>query len=243
VINFFTKKEKTTSVYPIEIDIHSHLLPGLDDGVDTLSHSLNIISRFISLGYKKIITTPHIMAGIYNNTPAIILSKLDELKEAVKQNNLNIEIEASAEYFLDDNFLRLLDENKNLLPFGENYLLIETGFLSEPIFLKEAIFQICSLGYKPVIAHPERYLYIQNNFKVAEDLYERGVYFQLNLNSLCGHYSKAAKTVAKKLIEQKMITFAGTDCHHINHVEVLHNSINDKLFKKLLDLDLKNNSL
>lgn len=243
MLKFFTKKEKRTSVSPIEVDIHSHVLPGLDDGAETFEDSVTLIKKLNELGYKKLIATPHIMSGAYNNSPETIIPQLENLKQVIKENNIAIELEAAAEYYVDDHFINLLDQQKPILSFGNNYVLIETGFLNEPVFLKQAIFKLCAQGYKPVLAHPERYIYLQNNFKAAEEVISRGAVLQLNLNSLSNYYSKSANVIAERLIEKKMITFAGTDCHHLNHISVLQSAINKKLFNKLLDLKLLNNTL
>lgn len=243
MLKFLTKKEKRTSVSPIEVDVHSHILPGLDDGAATLDDSIGLIRQLHDLGFRKLIATPHIMSGAFNNSPETIIPQLNKLREILKEENIPIELDAAAEYYVDDHFIYMLDHQKPLLTFGQNYVLIETGFLDEPVLLKQAILKLCTQGYKPVLAHPERYIYLQNNFKAAEDLISRGALLQLNLNSLTSYYSKTAKLLAEKLIEKKMITFAGTDCHHLNHIQVLQSAVNKKLFAKLLDLTLLNNTL
>ena len=139
----------------LEIDIHSHLLPGIDDGVQTIDESIDIIKFFESLGYKKLITTPHILSGYYPNTPDIISKKLHELKDAVDKRNIEIEIEAAAEYFLDEQFVKSLRNNEKLLTFGDNYILLETGFMNKPVFLNDVILN-CRLKatnqYLPILS-------------------------------------------------------------------------------------------
>ncbi|MDN5216226.1 capsular biosynthesis protein [Fulvivirgaceae bacterium BMA12] len=237
------KKQVAASVLPLTIDVHSHLLPGIDDGVESWEESLLILEELINLGYHKVITTPHVLSDHYPNTPEIILSKLRELKQLVEENNLSIEVEAAAEYFLDETFLNNLENNEKLLTFGDNYLLFETSFINKPTFLIEAIFKISSQGYKPVLAHPERYIYMQENPKLVDELVEREVFLQLNINSLTGYYSKGAKKFAEKLIDKNYISFLGSDCHNERHLAVIKEACGMKYFKKITQLNLLNNTL
>lgn len=243
MIDLFDRKPKTISVYPLEVDIHSHLLPGIDDGVETFDEAIEVLRVLKSIGYKKIITTPHVMAEFYPNNREIILEKLSGLKEAIAKADLDIEVEAAAEYYLDESFLALLDTPEKLMVFGKNYLLFETSFINEPVFLKEAIFKINSIGLQPVLAHPERYMYVQANFKVLEELAERNLLFQCNINAIEGYYSGAAKKVAKKMIKQNMVSFMGSDCHNMKHALVIKKAVSHKYFKKAIERDLKNNTL
>jgi len=241
VFSFFKRSASTDN--PVHVDIHSHLLPGLDDGVEMLEESLKIIKSFEELGYKKLITTPHIMSDFYKNSPQTILPILKELQSYI-QGKTDIQIQAAAEYYLDEAFIDLLNNGKdNLLTLGNEYILFETSFMSEPVYLKEAIFKIQSLGLKPILAHPERYQYLHNDWELATDLFERGTLFQLNLNSLIGYYSIPVKKMAAKLIKSRMVHFFGSDCHNLQHMEVFRNSLNTPLFTDLANLDLLNNKL
>ncbi|MDH5366044.1 MAG: capsular biosynthesis protein [Cyclobacteriaceae bacterium] len=239
----FLQKKSPNIQSEIYTDLHSHLLPGIDDGVDKISQSIEIIKRFQDLGYKKLVTTPHIMQGFYNNTPEIINNKLEQLQEELKNQNLQVEIEAAAEYYLDEYFLSLINDKSEILTFGNNYVLFETGFMNEPINLKEIIFKLKSNGYNPVMAHPERYGYLTQNLELIEDLIDRGVFMQLNINSLSGYYSKDIRKMAEKLIDKKYVHFLGSDCHHIQHLKVLEISKGKKYYRKALELNLLNNAL
>lgn len=139
MLNWFRKKN-VVSENPIRTDIHSHLLPGLDDGVQSFEDAEEIILRFIKAGYKKLITTPHIMSDAYRNTPEGIRARLAELKEYLKSKNIGIEIEAAAEYYLDEVFIKHVETDQELLTFGKRLLLFETNFMTEPLQLKEFIF-------------------------------------------------------------------------------------------------------
>jgi protein-tyrosine phosphatase len=240
---FWNKKTPKLAENFLEVDVHSHLLPGIDDGANDLEESIALIKELVCLGYKKIITTPHIMGDHFRNDPEIILNKLELVRQELKRQNIKVELDAAAEYYLDEHFIKLLSTKQPLLNFGDKYVLFETSFLNEPSQLKEVIFEIAAAGYKPMLAHPERYIYMYDSFKKYEDLFDRGCYFQLNLNSLCGYYNKMAKKIAEKLIDAQMINLVGTDCHGFRHLDTLKSVHAEKYFTKLKDLDLINHQL
>lgn len=225
------------------VDIHSHLLPNLDDGVQSFEESEEIIRRFQRIGYKKLITTPHVMSDLYRNTNEHILHRLAEVNAHLERNGVNIILEAAAEYYLDEELVARVETDFPLLTFGKKYLLFETNFMTEPLNLKEFIFLATTKGYKPILAHPERYQFIQNNFAKAEDLLNRGVLFQLNSSSLTGYYSKAAQVTAHKLIDNGYVHFLGSDCHHLQHIQLLEKTRSRKYFQKAISLPLLNNTL
>ncbi len=239
----FFKKNKQVNSIPLETDIHSHLLPALDDGVKSLEESAQLIRQFIELGYKKIITTPHVMSDFYRNEPDVIFEKLEQLNKYLKTEKINILIEAAAEYYLDESLIERVNKGEKLMTFGNKYLLFETNFITEPFQLKEFIFSITTLGYKPVLAHPERYQYLVTNFEKIEDLKNRGVLFQINIPSIIGVYSKPIQKLAIQLIEKGWVDFLGSDCHNQTQMNVLKDTIKNKYFKKALELPLLNRSL
>lgn len=244
MLNWFKSKEQTSpDVEPLVVDIHSHLLPNLDDGVESFEQAAEIIINFIDLGYKKLITTPHVMSDAYRNTTEGILTRLNELKAYLISRNINITVEAAAEYYLDEELVRKINNDEPLLTFGNNLLLFETNFISEPLILKEFIFLANTKGYQPVLAHPERYIYLQNNFEKAQDFLDRGVYFQININSISGHYSKSIQQTVLKLIDKGMVHLLGSDCHHLQHIQLVRAAQKLKAYKKALSLPLLNNSL
>jgi tyrosine-protein phosphatase YwqE len=248
IFSFFNKskpqKDNHISIEMPMADMHSHLLPSIDDGAKNLEHSLILIKELINLGYKKLITTPHIMQDYYKNTPEIILDKLQIVREKVIQENINIEIEAAAEYYLDEFFITKLKKQEKILTFSpKKYVLFETSFMNPSSYLNEAIFLMQSSGYKPIFAHPERYIYLFEKYKDLLAIRDKGVLLQINLNSLSGYYSKESKKVAEKLIEDKAVDFVGTDCHHEKHIQSLHEARKSKHFEKLMSLPLLNNSL
>jgi protein-tyrosine phosphatase len=241
--NLFRQKTKG-NISGIKVDMHSHLIPGIDDGTQSIDQSLEIIKKFRDLGYEKIITTPHIMGDFYKNTPENIGQGLQLLKEAISKNHISISIEAAAEYYLDEFFVKDLKSEKKLLTFGKNrILLFELPFISPPIQMDEAIFIMQTQGYKPLLAHPERYQFYQGNINDLKKLREKGVLLQINLSSLLGYYSKPAEKLAKSLIDNDMVDFVGSDIHNIRQMDFIENCLCGKWGKKLARLVLQNNTL
>ena len=233
----------TAQLSALKADMHSHLLPGLDDGAETLEQSLELVEKMVGFGYEKLIMTPHIMGDFYKNTPEGIREKLDLLQNAVAEKGWNIQLGCAAEYYLDEWFVKRLENNDKLLTFGDNYLLFETSYINEPRVLGETVFAMQSLGYKPVMAHPERYTYLYGKFDDLVKLKELGVLMQINLNSLSGYYSEGAKRVAEKLIDAKMVDMAGSDAHSLKHLHYLQKAAATKYFGKLVSLPLLNAQL
>ncbi|GAB4235855.1 MAG: capsular polysaccharide biosynthesis protein [Ekhidna sp.] len=219
------------SFKPLEVDIHSHLIPGIDDGAGTLAKSVEMIRAMKALGFKKLITTPHIHPK-YPNTPNIILTGLEKLQEALMHANLEMEVEAAAEYFVDDLFLDRLKEGESFLYFGDRYLLIECSFVSKPIFFESIIFELQAKGYKPVLAHPERYQFLEGSIAWLCELKDAGALFQVTLGSLSGYYGAAAMKIAKKLWSENMVDLVGSDLHRMTHMEYLESSLKSKMVQK-----------
>jgi hypothetical protein len=218
----------------IGVDMHSHFIPGIDDGAKTMKDSVEMITAMAEFGYRKVITTPHIMGDFYKNTPSIINSGLEQVRRAVQEAGVEIDIEAAAEYYFDYELEGKL-ENERLLTFGDNYLLFEVSYMNAPDNLDGLIFRMQTGGYKPVLAHPERYPYWFRDMKNFEKLKDKGVLFQLNLNSLTGHYSPATQKIAEQMIEKGWYEFVGSDCHHSGHLELLKKARNSSALRKLVE--------
>jgi len=221
--NLFRKKERLlepADISLLQVDLHSHLIPAIDDGSQSMEDTMAMLTRLHELGYRKVITTPHVMGDTYRNTPEIILSGLADIKDAIRQSGLEMEIEASAEYYLDDAFEALI-ANDTLLPFGgdKRYVLFELPFVAEPLNLSSAIFNLQLKDYKPILAHPERYGYWFKTPEKLAEIAEKGVLLQLNLNSLSGYYGPEAKKTSEWLIAQGLVSFLGTDCHRMDHLD------------------------
>jgi tyrosine-protein phosphatase YwqE len=229
-------------------DMHSHLLPGLDDGAETVAHSLDLLRELKALGFTKLVMTPHIMGDFYKNTPEGVRAALATLRTAAAEAGLaDVALECAAEYYLDEWLGRKLADGTELLTFGgeQRYLLIETSYLNEPLNLTGTIFDLQAAGYRVVLAHPERYVYFYNRFSEIEKLrQDYGVLLQLNLNSLAGYYSPAARHVAEKLIDGGLVDFVGTDTHHLRHTAALGTkTVKSAYFRKLMALPLLNKTL
>ena len=220
---------------PLKADMHSHLIPGIDDGSPDLETSLKLIRGMMELGYSKLITTPHIMWDMYKNTRADIVQKLDLLRNAVKEEKMDIELAVAAEYFLDDHVAELLKNNEPMLTFGENMVLVEFSMAHPPMSLKDILFDMEMHGYLPVIAHPERYIYLEGAKEFYQELKDIGCRFQLNLLSLGNFYGRSAHELANYLIKKEFYELVGTDLHHPRHLEALQNPALASPLKKLLD--------
>ena len=204
--------------------MHSHLLPGIDDGSPSPEVSLQLISGIAELGYKKLITTPHVMWDIYRNTNEIIQAAHKNLKTALKKAGINIELHAAAEYYLDEHFVQMLDNNTPLLTLKNKMVLIEFSFISSPFDLKDILFKLQIKGYQPVLAHPERYLYLNSSKGFYDELKDAGCLFQVNLLSLSSYYGRGVTDLAHYLIKKNYVSLLGTDLHHERHLDALQHA-------------------
>ncbi|MGH1433696.1 MAG: tyrosine-protein phosphatase [Lewinella sp.] len=233
MLNLFRKHPQVPSYGTLALDLHSHLLPGIDDGAKDVGHSLALIRRLQGMGFTRLFTTPHIMADMYPNTPEIIGEKLAEVRAAMKDVGLNIPIDAAAEYLMDEAFGEKIKAG-SLLTLPGNRVLVEMSFVSAPPNLGQHIFQLQTKGYKVLLAHPERYLFFRDNFKKYKELKDRGVEFQLNLLSLVGYYGKPTQDNAKALLKAGMIDYLGSDLHHERHADNLERLLADRKLNRLL---------
>lgn len=226
----------------LKADMHSHLLPGIDDGSKNMDESLGMILKFHEMGYQKLIMTPHIMEDYYRNTPEIILGKLDLVKEEVKKLGIDITLEAAAEYYYDETLMDKV-KAKTLLTFGNNHVLFEFAFGAEPQQISSLLFEMKVNGYKPILAHYERYPYYHNLPEKIREYRDNGILIQLNLLSICGHYGPHIERQARYLIDNQLIDFVSSDCHRIEHLQILEKNAKNAYFHKLMDLNLQNHSL
>lgn len=236
--NIFGKR-KRKSIEPQDLgilhtDIHSHLIPGIDDGAKSLDESIRLIQGLQSLGYKKLITTPHVMSDYYKNDSKRILTGLERVREALKLHKIDIELDAAAEYYLDEHLVELI-KKKDLLTFGKNMVLFELSFFEEPKFLDQVIFDLQLEGYKPVLAHPERYSFYHKSMDNYEKLIDKGVLFQLNLGSLSGNYGPEVMRVAEKMVDKGWVSMLGSDTHHMMHIQLLSTLKTNPILHRLLN--------
>ncbi|WP_238804687.1 tyrosine-protein phosphatase [Emticicia aquatica] len=243
---FKKRVSESPKVFPnhcLSVDVHAHLLPQLDDGPADIEKSVEIIKEMYVMGYRKIILTPHVMSGYYNNAPEDILQSLHVLRSVLKRRNIAIELEAAAEYYLEEELFNLI-EKREILTFGgeKKYLLFEASFITRPSYLLESAIRIKQAGYTPVLAHPERYVNL-NDLEVINRLAFNGVLFQVNIGSLTGYYSKPAQDLAELLINKQLVAFLGTDCHSFAQLHSIKSAFKLNIFKDIEKLNLLNNSL
>ena len=241
MFNFFKKKALPVPAFlPFAIDMHSHILPGIDDGSPDITTSLELIKGLADLGIKRSIATPHIIGDLYRNNPQTITAALEKAKAACKEAGIDVELSAAAEYMLDDFFLELLQKKEPLLTIHKNILLTEISYTSTPENLGEITAGIIGQGYLPILAHPERYHYYQQNFDKYYRLKEMGFILQVNLLSLTGYYGKRAEKAVKFILEKDLATLVGTDLHHHNHLAAISSNTNRAIFEQYLSGKLYN---
>lgn len=226
----------------IGTDMHSHIIPGIDDGAQTISDSLQLAKKFEALGFKKLIATPHIMADYFRNTPDTINKGLDILRKGLQDIQLKLEVDAAAEYYLDETLEKKIKQ-KEVLTFGKNYLLFELSYINIPQNLFDFIKTIQDAGYNPVLAHPERYPYYYGSIENYHQIRETGCLLQLNSIALTGYYGSGAKRTAEEMVENHLVDFIGSDMHHLKHAAALQESLNTPLMQRLLSQHQLKNTL
>ena len=227
MFDFFKKKKDPLPLVDFSVigtDMHSHFIPSIDDGSDSVETSIALIKGLMALGYKNIITTPHVMSDHYPNSSEDILNGLEAVRKGLITEGVNININAAAEYYLDEYFLDLL-EKEPLLTLWDNYVLVEMSFYSPPRGWEDYFFKIALKGYQAILAHPERYPYFHKSYVEYAEIREKGVALQLNVLSLIGYYGEAVKKTAFRLLDDKLIDFLGTDMHHVRHLETVTNQL------------------
>ncbi len=226
----------------LKADMHSHFLPGIDDGAKTIEDSLLLLRAMSEMGYKTIVTTPHVMIDYYPNTRDTINIALAKVQAAVKAEGLDINIRAAAEYYMDEHFIKLIDTEPLLTITGKE-VLVEFSMLYEPPMLAEVIFKMQSAGYRPIIAHPERYLFFHREMRRYQEMRDRGCLLQLNLLSLTGYYGQNIKKVADDLLAKGLYDYCGSDMHHERHAQNLRAMARTKEYDKLIGYPFLNHRL
>jgi protein-tyrosine phosphatase len=248
MFRLFSRSKASSSSFAefsaLKTDMHSHLLPGIDDGSPDLATSLTLIKGMRDLGYRKLITTPHIMWDMYQNSRENILEKLAIVDAAVKEKGIDVELHAAAEYFLDEHMEMLLKKGEPLLTISGKMVLVEFSLAYPSHSLKEILFEMQMQGYLPVIAHPERYIYLEKTKDFYDELKDIGCLFQLNVLALGQHYGKTVHELALYLLKKDYYDLAGTDLHHPRHLAALQHPSLAAPLKKLIDSGrLRNNQL
>ncbi len=240
IFNLFKSKPTLKELIPEGfVDIHSHILPGIDDGAKNIEDSIKLIMQMKELGFEKIIGTPHTYQGLYNNSSQSIKKAYVNLMDNL---NKEINIEYASEYLLDNSLIKRA-QDKDILCLKDNYVLVEMSYFSEPINLYEIIFELRVNGYIPVIAHPERYIYFHNDLKTFKKLKRAGCLLQLNLLSCVGYYNSKVMEFVDLLLKNNLFDFVGSDVHNINHIKRFESKIKIEQTKKLEDCITNTNNI
>jgi tyrosine-protein phosphatase YwqE len=205
----------------VAIDIHSHLIPGIDDGVQTLDEAVGMVKKMAAMGYSHLVTTPHVIWDCYRNTPKIIRDGLVSLQDACRTAGIDVNIQAAAEYFIDEHFVEMLHTGQELLTLPGKRLLVELPYSTPLMNTPETLFNIIEKGYQPVLAHPERYTYFYADRSIFRKLADQGCELQVNILSLGGYYGPSVSKMAGWLLENGLITFIGTDAHKMPHLDLI----------------------
>ena len=229
----------------IAVDFHAHWLPAVDDGCQTIKESITILTELKHRGYKKVYVSPHIMGERYTNTKHELQARFEDFKNSQLVVDLNLELGLTAEYLLDEKFEGKIKSN-DFLTLGSNHLLIETSMNYDFPFVKDYIFELQKLGYKLILAHPERYHYIYQE-KNCMDLYLRlidmGLELQLNLFSLAGLFGAQSQKIAERLIENGAYTYVSSDIHHPQQIKFFTELQNSVFLNTLIQSNKLNNHL
>ena len=235
MISFFTKKRFLVDFLGNFVDMHNHILPGIDDGAENVDDSIALLRGFGEFGIQRFIATPHIMSNLYPNDASTIHTALKELEDSLIENDLKeVNIAAAAEHMIDDTFISNVSENK-VLPIRGAYLLVEMSYLQRPLNFKEAIIKVASSGLYPILAHPERYVFLHRRTHRYQKYKERGILMQMNLLSLGEYYGKEVQKVAHKLLDERIIDIVASDIHNLRQLQELKElKVSEKTLRKLL---------
>ena len=240
MLSFFKKKSIVNNLEWLGVDIHSHLLPNIDDGSPDIGTTVQMITKLYEVGITKFICTPHIFTELYPNSPETINPALQKTENALKMAGLDLEIVAAAEYMIDETF----KVHGKLMTLAGNHVLIEMSYLNESPNIEQVIFDLQMAGYQVILAHPERYNFYHKARAKFHRYKDMGVLFQLNLLSVIGYYGKEVKSSAEYLLEKGYYDFAGTDLHHEKHLAALSTMVtNGTLHRKLGNYNFKNKEL
>lgn len=236
---FKNKKPVVRDLKWLGVDIHSHLLPGIDDGSPDVEESISLIAKLKELGIDQFICTPHIFKELYPNTAETINDALELTKVALRKANLNVSISAAAEYMLDENF----GISDSMMALPNRHILVEMSYLNETPNIEQIIFNLQIKGYTVILAHPERYNFYHKDYDKVHRFHDMGVMLQLNLLSITGYYGREVKIASEYMLKNKLYRLVGTDLHHDKHYNALkYNVENGYLFDKLGKYPFENNS-
>lgn len=247
MFSFFKKKQEYVSPQKdwsfISTDIHSHVMYGIDDGAKTVEDTINLVKAMYNQGFRKMVVTPHVSQDIYPNTKEKILEKLAEVRKIIAEQEMDMEIDAAAEYMIDEQFIKLTESDEKLLTLYDNKVLVEMSFMYETPYLYNALFTMQTRGYQPVLAHPERYNFYHHQLEKYDELKQKGCLFQLNTIAFSGYYGEGIKRTAEYLFEKKMYDYCGSDVHHLKHTDALNSVLSNPVMEQLSAYPFKNKEI
>ena len=238
---FRINKRKVKNYSFLKTDIHNHILYGLDDGARSIEESLHLINGMANLGFTKLIPSPHIMNHLYPNNKETIDKPFIHVRKMIEEQKGGLKIpNYGAEYLIDEEFPNLR-KNGLLIPFYKNFVLIEMSYLSKSILFEEEVYQLQMAGFQPVLAHPERYLYLHGIPNIYEKIVGSGCQLQLNLLSLTKRYSNGVTKVAKKILKDQLYHWAGSDVHKFEHIQGLNSLLHSDNINLISNYPFYNN--
>lgn len=241
MFSFLKSKPKLKELIPNGfVDIHSHVLPGIDDGAQTIEDSQFLLESMIDLGFAKVITTPHTKSSVWENTPQSIAKAKKEVDQNLPDLSKNVSLQTASEYYMDEEFVNLF-KSEELLTLKDHFVLVEMSYLNVPLQLYDFLFELQLKGYKPVLAHPERYTFFHHKPEEYEKLKKAGCSFQINLLSNVGYYGKDVANAVDQLLKKGLVDFVGSDIHHQHHLAAFDHKIGIKNQEKL-ETAIGNNS-
>jgi len=238
MFSFFQKNVFLVDYLHGLVDIHNHILPGIDDGAKTVDDSIGLLKGFSEFGITNFVCTPHIMHNYYENTPSTIQEAHLKLeKEMARLGLSDISVDYAAEHMIDDNFEELL-ENEKVMGLKKQYVLIEMSYLQPSFNFDLAVDKIAQHSYFPILAHPERYMYFHNKYGKYPTLRNNGIQFQLNLLSLGSEsYGGGVQKITEKLLKDRLVDYVGTDVHNMRQLLLLKETkISRKVLKMVLPI-------
>lgn len=241
MLNLFKNKTKSIPDFSfLGAEMHTHVLPGVDDGPEDMKTTLQMLRQFRDMGYTQVYATPHINESHFPNTTAEVNTAYEEVTQALKKENIDIDLHLAAEYKTDDLFKQRLADN-DLLTIGDKHILIELPFHQPPLDWEEQLFSLQMAGYVPILAHAERFLYLYEHKDKLMELKDRGIEPQLNLLSLTGRYGPEVKKQALRLIEKEAYLWVGSDAHRPQDLDSLQSKLRNKWPKQLRQTQYQRN--
>ena len=238
MFNIFKSKKKELNedidLSVLNTDIHSHFIPGIDDGSKSMEESIFLLKQMEEFGYKKIITTPHVYYNSFLDGISILDTKIEDLRRNAQFNGIKLQIEVGGEYLLDDDISERI-KNNQIKTFSDNYMLFEFPMSTEPMGYEKWLFDLQSAGFNLILAHPERFLYFYEDKQKYVSLKDRGIFFQMNMASLSGYYGAKVREAAEYLIKENMIDLVGSDCHGQRHIDAMKKTLRSPILKQLIE--------